>query len=287
MAAASAPHSHHHHHHHAGGGYDAAFAWGAALNFVYVIVEGSYGFITHSMALLADAGHNLGDVAALLVAWGATALVRRRPTARFTYGLRSSSILAALLNAVLLLVAVGAIALECVRRLMEPEPVASGTVLVVALVGIAVNGTTTLFFQRGRESDLNVRSAFLHMLADTLVSAGVVVAAIVIMLLGWTWVDPAIGLAIVAVIIVGTWDLLRHSIQMALHAVPSAIDPVQVRDYLLGLDGVADLHDLHIWPISTTETALTCHLVMPGMHCWHRPPTSCSIGSASRTRRCR
>jgi cobalt-zinc-cadmium efflux system protein len=192
--------------------------------------------------------------------------VRRRPTPRFTYGLRSSSILAALLNAAILLVAVGAIALECVRRLISPEPVASETVVIVAAIGIAINGVTALLFQRGRERDINIRSAFLHMLADTLVSAGVVVAALLIMRFSWEWLDPAIGLAIGAVIIVGTWDLLRQSLRMALSAVPPTIDPVQVRHYLRGVGGVADLHDLHIWPISTTETALTCHLVMPAGH---------------------
>jgi cobalt-zinc-cadmium efflux system protein len=239
---------------------------GTLLNAAYVIVEGTYGLIGHSMALLADAGHNLSDVAALLIAWAASALARQRPSTRFTYGYRGSSILAALLNAVILFIAVGAIGLESVQRLIEPGPVASLTVIVVASVGIVVNGLTTLFFVRGRHGDLNIRSAYLHMAADTLVSIGVVIAGAVMMGTGWLWVDPTVGLVIVAVIVVGTWDLLRHSIRLALDAVPASIDPEAVRSYLGGLMGVAELHDLHIWPMSTTETALTCHLVMPAGH---------------------
>jgi cobalt-zinc-cadmium efflux system protein len=218
------------------------------------------------MALLADAGHNLSDVAALLIAWGASALARQRPSMRFTYGYRGSSILAALLNAVILFIAVGAIGLESVQRLIEPGPVASLTVIVVAGVGILVNGVTTLFFLRGRHGDLNIRSAYLHMAADTLVSVGVVAAGAVIMATGWLWIDPIVGLVIATMIVVGTWDLLRHSMRLALDAVPASIDPEAVRRYLGGLMGVAELHDLHIWPMSTTETALTCHLVMPAGH---------------------
>jgi len=246
--------------------HDRAFAVGTLLNAGFVLIEGFYGFIAHSMALLADAGHNLSDVAALLIAWGASALARQRPSSRFTYGYRGSSILAALLNAVILLIAVGAIGLESVRRLIEPGPVASLTVIVIAAIGIVVNGVTTLFFLRGRHGDLNIRSAYLHMAADTLVSVGVVVAGAVIMLTGWAWLDPAAGLVIVAVIVVGTWDLLRQSMRLALDAVPPSIDPEAVRGYLRAVSGVAELHDLHIWPMSTTETALTCHLVMPAGH---------------------
>ncbi len=245
---------------------DIAFAVGTLLNAAFVVVEGTYGIISHSMALLADAGHNLSDVAALLIAWAATALARQRPSTRFTYGYRGSSILAALLNAVILLIAVGAIGLESVRRLIEPGPVASLTVMVVAAIGIVVNGATTMLFLRGRHGDLNIRSAYLHMAADTLVSVGVVVAGAIMMATGWVWIDPAVGLAIVVVIVVGTWDLLRHSMRLALDAVPASIDPEAVRRYLGGLAGVAELHDLHIWPMSTTETALTCHLVMPAGH---------------------
>ena len=259
-------HEHAHNHVHESGSHDMAFAVGTLLNAAFVIVEGTYGFISHSMALLADAGHNLSDVAALLIAWAASALARQRPSTRFTYGYRGSSILAALLNAVILFIAVGAIGLESVQRLIEPGPVASLTVIVVASVGIVVNGVTTLLFLRGRHGDLNIRSAYLHMAADTLVSVGVVAAGAVIMATGWVWVDPAVGLVIVAVIVVGTWDLLRHSMRLALDAVPASIDPEAVRRHLVGLAGVVELHDLHIWPMSTTETALTCHLVMPAGH---------------------
>jgi len=261
-----AMHAHDYGHHHAPRGHDTAFAVGTLLNAAFVVVEGIYGINSHSMALLADAGHNLSDVAALLIAWGASALARQQPSTRFTYGYRGSSILAALLNAVILFIAVGAIGLESVQRLIEPGPVASLTVIVVATIGIVVNGVTTLFFLRGRHGDLNIRSAYLHMAADTLVSVGVVAAGGIMMATGWLWVDPAVGLVIVAVIVVGTWDLLRHSMRLALDAVPASIDPEAVRRYLIGLAGVTELHDLHIWPMSTTETALTCHLVMPSGH---------------------
>lgn len=261
-------HSHEHAHDHAREpvARDTAFAAGALLNAAFVIVEGTYGLIGHSMALLADAGHNLSDVAALLIAWAASALARQRPSTRFTYGYRGSSILAALLNAVILFIAVGAIGLESVQRLIEPEPVAGLTVIVVASIGIVVNGITTLLFLRGRHADLNIRSAYLHMAADTLVSVGVVVTGALIMATGWVWLDPAAGLVIVAVIVAGAWDLLRQSMRLALDAVPASIDPESVRRYLVGLAGVAEIHDLHIWPMSTTETALTCHLVMPAGH---------------------
>jgi cobalt-zinc-cadmium efflux system protein len=259
-------HAHAHSHTHESSGHDAAFAVGTLLNAGFVLVEAIYGITSHSMALLADAGHNLGDVAALLIAWAASALARQRPSSRFTYGYRGSSILAALLNAVILFIAVGAIGLESVRRLIEPSPVASLTVVVVAAIGIGVNGLSTLLFLRGRHGDLNIRSAYLHMAADTLVSIGVVATGLVIMATGWFWLDPAVGLAVAIAIVVGTWEVLRHSMQLALDAVPASIDPEAVRDYLGGLAGVAELHDLHIWPMSTTETALTCHLVMPAGH---------------------
>lgn len=243
-----------------------AFAVGTGLNLAFVLAEGVYGFLSHSMALLADAGHNLSDVVTLALAWSASAFGRRLPTARYTYGLRSSSILAALFNAALLLIAIGAIGLEAARRLIDPAPVASGTVMAVAAVGIVVNGATALFFLRGAHGDLNVRSAFLHMVADTLVSIGVVAAGGAMLATGWFWLDPAASLVIVAVIAIATWDLLRQSLRLALDAVPQGIDPEAVRAYLASLPGVADLHDLHIWPMSTTETALTCHLVMPAGH---------------------
>ena len=262
------PHSHGHHHHAppAERDYGLAFAVGTALNLGFVLVEGAYGFIGGSMALLADAGHNLSDVVTLVFAWAAGAMSRRLPTVRYTYGLRRSSILAALFNAGLLLIAVGAIGVEAVRRLIEPAPVASVTMIAVAAVGIVINGVTALFFLRGSEGDLNIRSAFLHMVADTLVSLGVVVAGTAIMMTGWLWLDPAASILIVAAIAASMWSLLRQSVRLALDAVPHSIDPEAVRAYLASLPGVAGLHDLHIWPMSTTETALTCHLVMPAGH---------------------
>jgi cobalt-zinc-cadmium efflux system protein len=241
-----------------------AFALGIGLNTIFVVVEAVFGVISNSTALLADAGHNLSDVAGLLIAWGAAALSRRPPTTRYTYGLRSSSILAALFNAMFLLTAVGAITWEAVGRFAHPEPVASKTVMIVAAIGIAINGLTAWLFASGRKSDINIRGAFLHMVADAAVSAAVVVAGAVILFTDWYWVDPAMSLAVCAVIVWGTWGLLKASVQMSLDAVPAGIDPSGVRSYLEQLPGVAKLHDLHIWPMSTTETALTCHLVMPG-----------------------
>jgi len=231
-----------------------------------VAVEAAYGFLANSTALLADAGHNLSDVLGLVAAWVAAGLSKRPPTARMTYGLRSSSILAALFNAVLLLVACGAILLEAVQRLMHPEPVATTTIIVVALIGIAINGFTAWLFAGGRDSDINIRGAYLHMAADAAVSAGVVVSGLVIARTGWVWLDPMASLVIVAVIVWGTWGLLRDSMAMSLGAVPAGIDPAAVRTYLARLPGVSEVHDLHIWPMSTTETALTAHLVMPAGH---------------------
>jgi len=269
-------HSHDHdhdHHDHAGHGhahapahFGTAFAIGATLNAGFVIVEAAYGIFGHSVALLADAGHNLGDVLGLLVAWCASILVQRAPTPRFTYGFRGSSILAALFNAVFLLITVGAISWEAILRLGRPEPVAGLTVMVVAALGIAVNGVTAWLFASGRDSDINLRGAFLHMASDALVSAGVVAAGLVILLTGWLWLDPLVSLAVNAVIIWGTWGLLRDSIGMSMAAVPRRIDPAKVRAFLEAQQGVAAIHDLHIWPMSTTEIALTCHLVMPAGH---------------------
>ena len=251
---------------HAPANFGRAFAIGIALNTAFVLIEAGYGFVSNSTALLADAGHNLSDVLGLLVAWIAAVLSQRPPTPRLTYGLRNSSILAALANAVLLLVACGAIMLEAVQRLLNPEPVASMTVIVVAAVGIAVNGVTAWLFASGRDSDINIRGAYLHMAADAAVSAGVVAAGLVIMATGWFWLDPLVSLLIVVVIVWGTWGLLRESTAMSLAAVPSRIDPGAVRAYLTALPGVASIHDLHIWPMSTTETALTAHLVTPAGH---------------------
>jgi cobalt-zinc-cadmium efflux system protein len=253
-------------HEHAPKSFGFAFAFGTALNVAFVIVEAIFGFLGNSTALLADAGHNLSDVFGLLVAWGASVLSRRTPTARYTYGLGSSSILAALFNAVFLLTAVGAIAWEAVQRLAHPVPVAGKTVVIVAAVGIAINGWTAWLFASGRKGDINIRGAFLHMAADAAVSAGVVVAGAIILLTGWDWVDPAMSLVICIVIVWGTWSLLKDSVRMSLAAVPPNVEPDEVRSYLEQLPGVAQLHDLHIWPMSTTETALTCHVVMPGGH---------------------
>lgn len=251
---------------HAPASFGTAFAIGIALNLTFVAVEFVYGVLANSMALVADAGHNLSDVLSLAIAWIASVLARRPPSSRLTYGLGGSSIVAALFNAVLLLVAVGAIAWEAILRLFHPEPVASGTVMIVAAVGIVINGATAWLFASGRKGDLNIRGAFLHMVADAAVSAGVVVAAAVILLTGWLWLDPLTSLVVVGLIVWGTWGLLRDSLAMSVSAVPAAIDPEAVRRYLESRPGVAAVHDLHIWPMSTTETALTAHLVLPGGH---------------------
>jgi cobalt-zinc-cadmium efflux system protein len=247
-------------------GHDRAFAIGIALNLGFVAIESVYGVLSHSMALLADAGHNLSDVLALALAWGASILGRRRPSQRFTYGLGSSSILAALLNAMLLMLVVGGISVEAVQRLINPVPVATMTVIWVALCGVVVNTVTALLFLRGREHDLNVKGAFLHMAADAAVSLGVVLAGVGMLYSGWIWLDPAMSLAIAAVIVGSTWGLLRDSVNLSLHAVPPRIDAGLIRSYFSGLAGVTEFHDLHIWGMSTTETALTVHLVMSDGH---------------------
>jgi cobalt-zinc-cadmium efflux system protein len=262
-----ADHDHHGRAHvHAPTTFGTAFAVGIGLNLSFVAVEFTYGVLANSVALIADAGHNLSDVLGLVIAWIASVLTRRAPSSRYTYGLGSSSILAALFNAVLLLVAVGAIAWEAVLRLFHPEPVSSGTVMIVAAIGIVVNGVTAALFASGRKGDLNIRGAFLHMLADAAVSAGVVVAGLVILYTGWLWLDPLASLAIVGVIVWTTWSLLRDSLAMSVDAVPPSIDPQAVRSYLASCAGVAAVHDLHIWPLSTTENALTAHLVFPAGH---------------------
>ena len=265
----SASHGHGHGHgHHAPPprGFGMAFAVGIALNTGFVAVEALAGILTGSMALVADAGHNLSDVLGLVIAWGATVLAARPPSARFTYGFKSSSILAALANAAMLLIAIGAIFVETVRRLLEPSPVEGGTVMAVAAVGILVNTATALLFMRGRKHDINIRGAYLHMAADAGVSAGVVIAGLLITLTGAAWIDPVTSLVIVAVIARGTWGLLKDSLKMGLLGVPDNVDETRVRAFLSGLPGVSAVHDLHIWPMSTTETALTAHLVMPAGH---------------------
>jgi cobalt-zinc-cadmium efflux system protein len=253
-------------HVHAPASFGMAFAVGIVLNTIFIVIEGVYGYISNSTALIADAGHNLSDVLGLIVAWIAVILSKRPPSERYTYGLRGSSILAALFNAVFLLIAVGAIGWQAMLRLFNPEPVAEMTVMIVAAIGIVINGFTAWLFASGRKSDLNIRGAYLHMAADAAVSAGVVIAALVIMFTGWLWLDAVTSLAIVAVIVWGTWGLLRDSTAMSLGAVPSAIDPVAVRRYLEQRPGVTEVCDLHIWPMSTTEVALTCHLVVPSGH---------------------
>jgi len=252
-----------HGHSHAPADFGRAFAIGIALNVGFVIVEAVYGIIAGSMALLADAGHNLSDVLGLLIAWGAATLARRRPQGRYTYGLRSSSILAALLNALLLLVAISVIAIEAIRRFAEPAPVAGTTVMIVAGIGIVVNTVTALLFIRGRKDDLNIRGAFLHMAADAAVSAGVVLAGLAIVLTGRTWIDPVTSLVIVVVVAIGTWGLLRDSVNMTLQAAPAGVEPARIATFLRKQKGVKGVHDLHVWPMSTTETALTVHLLVP------------------------
>lgn len=257
-------HEHGHgHHHHAPPDNNFAFAVGITLNVGFVIAEVVNGLAAHSLALLSDAGHNLSDVLGLLMAWGAIHLGRRRPTKRHTYGLRRSSILAALTNAVLLLLVVGGITWEAIERFFKPEAVAGITVIWVAAAGVAVNGASALLFMAGRERDLNIKGAFLHMAGDAAVSVGVIIIGVAIRVTGWQWLDPAVSILIGAVIVWGTWSLLRESLNLALDAVPEKIDPHAVEAYLAALPGVQALHDLHIWGMSTTEVALTVHLVMP------------------------
>jgi cobalt-zinc-cadmium efflux system protein len=260
-------HSHGHHgHSHAPIDFGRAFALGIALNTGFVVVEVGYGIAANSMALIADAGHNLSDVLSLVVAWIAARAVKRPPTARLTYGLGATTILAALFNAVFLLVAVGAIALEAVQRLFAPEPVGGLTMVVVAGLGIVVNGATALLFRSGSEGDLNIRGAYLHMATDAAISAGVVVAGLLVMATGLPWIDPLVSLVVAALIVWSTWGLLTESSALSVAAVPTGIDPAAVRAFLAARPGVAALHDLHVWGLSTTSAALTAHLVMPDGH---------------------
>jgi len=269
-------HAHHHdrshpeHHGHSEGGhshapatFNRAFAIGIVLNSLYIVVQVVFGIISHSLALLADAGHNVSDVLGLGLAWGASYLATKPPSSRYTYGLRKTSVIAALANAMFLLIAVGGISWEAVQRFSERGPVAGGTVMLVAALGIVVNAGTAMLFMSGQKGDLNIRGAFLHMAADAAVSAGVVVAGFAIQVTGWHWLDPAASLAINAIIVVGTWSLLRDSFKLSIDAVPSHIDSDAVRDYLAKIPGVTEVHDLHIWGMSTTESALTVHLVIP------------------------
>jgi len=268
-------HSHNHDHDHgrhlhSGGhrqgdpnNHGRAFVIAIVLNTAFVVIEFTYGFIANSTALMADAGHNMSDVLGLLLAWGAAILSRKAPSWRYTYGLRSTSILAAMANATLLLVACGAIGWEAIHRFSQPPAVAGLTVTLVAGIGIVVNGLSAWLFVKGSKGDLNIRGAYLHMAVDALVSLGVVVAGAAMMITEWYWLDPVISLVIVAVIVINTWSLLRDSVQLALNAVPAHIDVPEVENYLRQCPGVSDVHDLHVWGMSTTECALTVHLAMP------------------------
>jgi cobalt-zinc-cadmium efflux system protein len=263
-------HHHHHHGHHHGvearqpGELNRAFALGVGLNLAFVVVEALAGWWAGSLALLADAGHNLSDVVGLLLAWGAIVLAARRPTARRTYGFRRGTIFAALLSSLLLLMALGAMGWEALRRLADPPPVHGGTVIMVAAAGVVVNTLTALLFLKGRHQDLNLKGAFLHMAADAAISAGVVLGGALILWTGWLWIDPLLSLGIAAVILIGTWSLLRDSTHLAMDAVPAHIDPAQVEAWFLAQPEVTGLHDLHIWALSTTEVALTVHLRVSG-----------------------
>jgi cobalt-zinc-cadmium efflux system protein len=254
---------HHNHSHTHEQNFNQAFLIGIILNVVYIVVEIIYGIIINSMALLADAGHNFSDVLGLLLAWGASYLAKTASTEKRTYGMRKSTILAALFNAIILMIAVGAITIEAVRKLIYPEPVQGQTMMIVAGIGFIINAITALLFMKGREKDLNIKGAFLHMAADAGVSLGVVIAGFIILLTGWLWVDPIIGIVIVIVITLGTWGLLKESFHLSMDAVPREINLKQVGDYLKSIQGVKEVHDLHIWAMSTTENALTAHLVIP------------------------
>lgn len=263
------PHDHshaHHHHDHTPDHFGWTFGIAIALNLALVIGQVWYGLAANSLALLADAGHNFGDVMGLVMAWGAIAIANWRPSSRFTFRMHAASILSAFANGVILLAATGAIVWEAIRRFSEPEPIASTTVIVVAALAVVINGLSAWLLSRGSKSDINVHGAFLHMLADAGVSVAVIVAALGIMLTGWQWLDPVASLLIAAVILWGTWGLLRESIRLTLNAAPREIDPHDVRQYLAGLPQVAGVHDLHIWAMSTKETALSCHLVTPAGH---------------------
>ena len=254
-------HVHSHSHSHASAGFGKAFAIGIALNIAFVAIETVFGFYANSMALLSDAGHNLSDVLGLMVAWAGATMARASASPRFTYGLKKASILSALVNALFLLIAVGAIGAEAIRRLFHPSHTQGGTVIVVAAIGILVNGITAFLFARGQSQDINIRGAFLHMASDALVSLAVVFAGMVILWTGQEWVDPVMSLAVAVVILWGSIGLLKESVWMSLAGVPTGIDVDQVEIALGEIEGVDAIHDLHVWPLSTTETALTAHIV--------------------------
>lgn len=250
-----------HDHKHEMSNYNRAFAIGVILNVIFVVIEAGYGIVAGSLALIADAGHNLSDVLSLLLAWGASLLASKRPTKKRTYGFRRVTILASLVSALLLLVALGGIAWESVGRFFNPQPVKGMIIIIVAAIGVVINSITALLFISGKEHDLNIKGAYLHMAADAGVSLGVVIAGIAIMITGWLWLDPAISIFIVVIVLIGTWGLLRNSINLSIDAVPEDIDISEIKDYLTSLKNVSCTHDLHVWALSTTETALTAHLV--------------------------
>ncbi|MDA3797939.1 MAG: cation diffusion facilitator family transporter [Kiritimatiellae bacterium] len=249
-------------HNHEINNYNRSFAIGVTLNIIFVVIEASYGMFADSLALIADAGHNLSDVVSLLLAWGASVLATKAATEKRTYGFRKATIMASLASAILLLVALGGITWEAIGRFFNPKPVEGITVIGVAAIGVVINTLTALLFVKGQKHDLNIKGAFLHMTADAGISLGVVVAGILIMVKGWLWIDPVVSIMIVAVILVGTWGLLRDSINYAMDAVPDSIDIPAIKNYLTSFDNVSRIHDLHVWPLSTTETALTVHIVV-------------------------
>lgn len=251
-----------HDHNHKTVNYNRAFAIGVLLNTIFVVIEAVYGIAAGSMALLADAGHNLSDVLSLLLAWGASWLATKPATGKRTYGFRKTTIMASLTNAIVLLFAVGAIAWEAIGRILEPKPVEAVTVIVVAGIGVVINSVTAWLFVSGQKEDLNIKGAYLHMVADAGISLGVVVAGVIVMLTGWLMIDPLISLFIVVVILIGTWSLLRDSMNLAIDSVPRSVDMEGVKTYLTGLENVCRIHDLHVWAMSTTETALTVHLII-------------------------
>ena len=251
-----------HSHHHPVNNYNRAFAIGIGLNLIFVVIEASYGILADSLALIADAGHNLSDVLSLLLAWGANRLATRPSSAMRTYGLRRVTILASLVSAVLLLLALGAIGWEALGRLFDPQPVEGRIIIIVASIGVVINSVTAWLFMDGQKHDLNIRAAYLHMAADAGISLGVVIAGLIILFSGWLWIDPLLSLVIVLVILIGTWQLLRESLNLSVDAVPQGTDMQAIRDYLHSIRPVIQLHDLHVWALSTTETALTVHLVI-------------------------
>lgn len=290
MNSHSHSHSHSHEHDHGGHGHHHAnahdfanvnlsFVIAVGANLAFTILEAVYGYITSSMSLLADAGHNLSDVLGLLLAWGAAYLATRKSSDAYSFGFRRTTILAALINAVVLVIAAGVIAFESLHKLLDPTPIAAVPVMIVATIGIVVNAGTAMLFMKGSKDDLNMRGAYLHLAYDALISVGVVVAAMLIYFTDFHWIDPVVGLLIVAVILVGTWGLLRDSVNLIIDAVPNDIDMQEVREYLLGIDGVTEVHDLHIWGMSTRENCLIAHLVMPNNTLWDSEESYAAIGS--------